>query len=212
QRDNLSTQIALKQVASHGGPGKRLGAGFCGALYRRIAGLNLDAARVLVRELMAFAKAHGAQAVIVENLKGWKPKGKGTAQKKRFHRFQHRALIKGLTHQCEEVGMKLVSVFARGTSYFAYDGSGPVKRDKANATLATFSTGRRYNADLNAAYNIAARGLIVLLKLVVPGVAVREHPERTGKSSGRSSRIPTVLADVWACHVQALARVPMTAV
>jgi putative transposase len=112
--------------------------------------------------------------------------------------------------KCEEFGLKLLEVFARGTSYFAYDGSGPVKRDKANATLATFSNGRQYNADLNAAYNIAARGLLLLLKkpeaktAVIPGV-VAEDPVRPGQNSGRSSRIPTVLADVWAFHAQTLA-------
>lgn len=186
QRDKLNTQIAAKQKAA-GSSVK----GLCNTLYNRIAGLSQDAARQLVRELMDFAQEHGAQAVVVENLKGWKPKGRGQ-QKKRFHRFQHRALIQGITLKCEEFGIRFVEVFARGTSYFAYDGSGPVKRSKENAALATFGNGRQYNADLNAAYNIAARGLIRLLNLGV------ETPEQTGQSSGRSSRIPTVLADVWA--------------
>lgn len=61
----------------------------------------------------------------------------------------------------------MLEVFSRGTLYFANDGSGPVKRDKANATLATFDNGRQYNTDLNAAYNIAARGLAILLKMAV---------------------------------------------
>ena len=218
QRDKLSTQIAEKQSESHGGTGRRLGKGFCQDLHRRIAGLSLDAARKLVKQLMAFANQHQADAVIVEDLKGWKPKGKGAKQKKRFHRFQHRALIKGIAYQCEEIGMKFLSIFARGTSHFAYDGSGAVKRDKQNAACATFSNGRRYNADLNAAYNIAARGLIHLLKMKIEpkedqaGQMTENHStsERTGKSSGRSSRIPTVLADVWT-YVQHISRVNQSA-
>jgi IS605 OrfB family transposase len=198
QRDALHAQIAGKQKASHGGVGRRLGKGFCEDLYRRIAGISLAAARQMSAELMAFAQLHGAEAMVVENLKGWKPKGKGKVQRKRFHRFQHRALVKHLGFKCEEFGLKLIEVLARGTSYFAYDGSGPVKRDKTNATLATFSNGRHYNADLNAAYNIAARGLLKLLDVALPGAAGLESPERTGQNSGRSSRIPTVLADLWA--------------
>ena len=89
QRDGLQAQIAHKQAASHGGSGKRLGKGFCQALYARIAGLNLDAARQLASAVMAFAARHGATAVVVEDLKGWRPTGRG-GQRKRFHRFQHR--------------------------------------------------------------------------------------------------------------------------
>jgi putative transposase len=210
QRDGLRTQIAAKQASSHGGMGKKLGKGFGTDLYRRITGLSTAAARMLVSEVIAFALAHGAQAVVVENLKGWKPKGRGKKQRQRFHRFQHRALVEGLTLKCEELGLKLLEIFARGTSYFAYDGSGPVSRDKANAALATFSNGRRYNADLNAAYNIAARGLVMLLKIVLPGAVVKEGLERTGQNSGRSSRMPTVLADVWAFHAKTSAGAQIT--
>lgn len=201
QRDGLQAQIAHKQAASHGGSGKRLGKGFCQALYARIAGLNLDAARQLASAVMAFAARHGATAVVIEDLKGWRPTGRG-GQRKRFHRFQHRYLVKYLTYRCEERGLRLLSVYARGTSYYAYDGSGPVKRDKKNACLATFSNGRRYNADLNGAQNIAARGLAILLGLKphkeVSGVARKGSPGCTGKSSGRPTRIPLVLADIWA--------------
>ena len=71
------------------------------------------------------------------------------------------------------------------------------------AALATFGSGRQYNADLNAAYNIAARGLALLIKPAAAGtVAIQgaeiESPARTGKSSGRASRMPIVLADIWA--------------
>lgn len=42
----------------------------------------------------------------------------------------------------------------------AYDGSGYVIRDKANHSLCTFKTGKQYNCDLNASYNIGARYFI----------------------------------------------------
>lgn len=86
-------------------------------------------------------------------------------------------------------------VFARGTSRWAYDGSGKVSRSKENAQLAAFASGKQYNADLNGAYNIAARGLAMLLG-IKPSL---EQQAGTGKSTGPVARMPLVLADVWAC-------------
>lgn len=213
QRDHLSTAVAKKQRQSRRGKPvargtpvpqgiarPRLGRGFCRKLYRRIAGLSLDAARRLATGLVNFARAHGAQAVVLEDLKGWKPRGCGARQRQRFHRFQHRMLVRYVTHQAEEHGLRVMAIYARGTSAFAYDGSGLVKRDKKNASLATFANGRRYHADLNAAYNIAARGLARVLGLEPKKKEGRltPAPEVTGQSSGASSRMPIVLADVWA--------------
>lgn len=184
QRDALRERIQEKQSASG-----RAGRGFCRDLYRRIAGLSLDAARQLSSQLVAFARAHGAQAFVFEALKGWKPKGKNKAQRKRFHRFQHRALFKAVGLRAEELGMRMLEVFAGGTSRWAYDGSGKVVRDAQNAQLATFATGKQYNADLNAANNIAARGLALLYGIKNP---------RPAKAPVGGVRMPLVLADVWA--------------
>ena len=41
-----------------------------------------------------------------------------------------------------------------------YDGSGQVLRDPKNHSLCTFQTGKRYNCDLSASYNIGARYFI----------------------------------------------------
>ena len=45
-------------------------------------------------------------------------------------------------------------------SRLAYDGSGAVTRDWENHSLCTFQTGKRYNCDLSASYNIGARYFI----------------------------------------------------
>ena len=101
--------------------------------------------------------------------------------------------------------MRIIEVYPRGTSRWAFDGSGTVSRDKTNAQLATFANKKRFNADLNAAYNIAARGLALLLKIAVPGLAGNGKSAETGKSTGPTSRMPIVLADIWAFHAQKLA-------
>ena len=45
----------------------------------------------------------------------------------------------------------------RNTSALAYDGSGKVIRDMSDFSKCTFQTGKRYDCDLSASYNIAAR-------------------------------------------------------
>jgi IS605 OrfB family transposase len=155
----------------------------------------------MAREITAFALQHGASLFVIEDLKGWRPKGRGE-QKKRFHRFQHRMLIQYLGHKAQELGMRVLEIYARGTSSFAYDGSGKVSRGKDNAQLATFASGKQYNADLNGALNIAARGLAMVMgikgKLKIPdtkaGLKTESNP---GKSSGSEVRMPLVLADIW---------------
>lgn len=191
RRDALAQQVADKQAAS--GRLQR-GERHAVALHRRIQGLSLDAARRLAAELAAFAAAYDARVFVVEDLKGWRPKGPSRAQRRRFHRFQHRALIKALALKAQELGARLLEVAARGTSRWAYDGSGKVTRSKENAQLATFATGKQYNADLNGALNIAARGLALLLGVKPSRVTEAD----TGKSSGSAARMPLVLADIWA--------------
>lgn len=196
RRDALAAVIADKQSLS--GSLKKKGR-HCVALHRRIAGYSLDAARSLASEIASFAAAHGVKAFVIEDLKGWRPKGPSRAMRKRFHRFQHRALVHALAHKAQELGARLLEVFARGTSRWAYDGSGKVTRSKENAQLATFASGKKYNADLNGALNIAARGLAMLLG-IKPSTEQSSNAG-TGKSSGPVERMPLVLADIWA-HAQ----------
>lgn len=71
--------------------------------------------------------------------------------RQRFHRWLHRLLVKKATCKCEELGLKVALDAPRGTSAWAHDGSGAVRRDDKNHALCTFASGKRYNADLNAA-------------------------------------------------------------
>ena len=57
-------------------------------------------------------------------------------------------------------GMRVSTVNPAGTSKYAYDGSGEVKRDENNYSICTFKNGKIYNCDLSASYNIAARYLV----------------------------------------------------
>lgn len=211
QRDNLGAAIAVKQKLSGG---IRRGESFCSDLHQRLAGLSLDAARMLASQAAAFAQLHGASLFVIEDLKGWRPKGPSKTQRKRFHRFQHRALMQCLELKSQELGLRMLSVYARGTSRWAYDGSGKVSRSPNNAQLATFASGKQYNADLNGALNIAALGIARILGITTgksgqgdeasgrlgqatAGTQTPTTKAATGKRSGAAVRMPLVLADIW---------------
>lgn len=53
--------------------------------------------------------------------------------------------------------VRLNEELARGTSAYAFDGSGKVTRDRDNYSMCTFTSGKRYHCDLSASYNIGAR-------------------------------------------------------
>ena len=80
-----------------------------------------------------------------------------------------------------------------GTSEYAYDGSGRVKRDGRNWSWVTFATGKRYNADLNACYNIAARFFAKMLGLTGRNAQACVR----GQSSATQPRIPVTLSTLW---------------
>ena len=98
------------------------------------------------------------------------------------------------SYKAHAEGIRFSRVLARGTSQYAYDGSGKVHRI-GNGQIAVFSMGQKmYHADLNASYNIGARYWI------------REYLSNP-KSLGRNARV--VIRDksslVAVRHLQVLA-------
>ncbi len=91
-----------------------------------------------------------SEAIVFENLKGWKATGGGrrSNRRQRSHGWV-KAMIRDYTEmKWREVGGKVIDIVATYTSKLAYDGCGIVKRDAKNYGLAKFSSGNRYNADL----------------------------------------------------------------
>ncbi|KUJ86318.1 MAG: IS605 family transposase OrfB, partial [Halomonas sp. 54_146] len=146
------------------------------------------------RQLVNLTLDHHCQAIAVENLKGWRPKAgkKRTPMKARFHRWFHRQLVTRINSKAVEVGLRCVAVYARGTSRHAFDGSGLVKRDKDNYSQCTFSSGKRYHADLNAAYNIAARGHVLF-----QGGQRKPTARMRSQMPTHAPRTPVSLSSLW---------------
>ncbi len=83
-------------------------------------------------------------------------------------------------------------VVARGTSKYAFDGSGEVTRGvNGNYSVCRFRNGKVYNCDLNATYNIAAKYFL----------RSRETDQlAAGQSPIAKPRIPVTLSLLWAAN------------
>lgn len=170
----------------------RLCKGGCRKFYKKAANRNLDMSRRIASEIVTWGIDNNASVIVLENLKHFRPKAgrKKSTLRQRFHGWLHCQLVERISLRAEE-GLSIWTVHPAGTSKYAYDGSGRVSRAKDNAALAIFSSGKTYNADLNAAYNIGARYWYFKLT----------HGNKRGPVPGKSSRLgsrtPITLSSLW---------------
>ena len=172
--------------------------GFCNGLYRKSTNINLEVSRKVMRGIIELAKTHGVKVIVFENLSGWKAKAGrfGSLQRQKFHLWCHCKIVELTQQRWDELGGKVVFVNPKYTSAYAFDGSGKVRRSKTNYSLCRFPTGKHYNADLNASYNIGARywySLIVGDKHFSRVYARSAGFANVGKSSNDTLRTPVTL-------------------
>ncbi len=191
RRDKRLKSVSTRARHTMGSCGK-LHKGFCSNTYRKCRNINQQIAHIVSKGIVNIALQFNAEAIVFENLKGWKAKGgrKRSTLRQRFHGWL-KAMIRDYTEmKWQEIGGKAIDVIAAYTSKLAYDGSGFVQRDSKNYALALFASGKRYNCDLNGSQNIAARGILQL-------VHRKDNEGRSSRSSGRSPRSWACLCDLW---------------
>lgn len=123
---------------------------------RKAARINEDHAKKIGPAIVQYAISKHVDVIVMEHLDFSGRKSK----EQRLHMWRKRDIQKIVEHQAHRAGIRISHVNPWGTSRLAFDGSGWVERDKRNASLCTFSTGKQYNCDLNASYNIGARYFI----------------------------------------------------
>ena len=96
-------------------------------------------------------------------------------------------------HRAHRLGMRVSWICPWGTSALAFDGSGRLKRDPANHSLSVFRTGKQYDCDLSASYNIGARYFIRELQKSIPET---EWSVLAAKVPGVQRRTSCVYADL----------------
>jgi putative transposase len=131
--------------------------------WRKINGLQKFIIQDTVNKIVEFAIKNSADVIIFEYLGKMKlPKGLFGSKRLRA-KLQYWAKLKiqqKVEEKAHSVGIRYSRVLARGTSMYAYDGSGLVTRN-AKKDLAIFQPKdekqKIYHADLSASYNIASR-------------------------------------------------------
>ena len=127
-------------------------------LYAYAKRLGEETARKTASAIIAFAKEQQADVIVFEHLE-MKGKIRGKSRQK-LHMWKKDSVQKITEHKAHRLGMRVSRVCAWNTSALAYDGSGEVKREAGNRSLAVFANGKQYNSDLSASYNIGARYFI----------------------------------------------------
>ena len=161
EHDRLHTQLGrIKRNQKRGSRHNRM-------LWRSVAGISQDIADKTVQAILDFGSEYGVDVFVLEYLDF-----KGKKAVKLAHFWRYKRIYKVLAQKAHQYGLRIARVNARYTSRLAFDGSGWSKRGREIApetpySLMQFATGKIYNADLNASYNIGARFFIRnLLKTV----------------------------------------------
>ena len=153
--------------------------------------LNIELGRKIAGAVTKYAKENRADIIVFEYLE---TKGKISGKKKqKLHLWRKRDIQKRCEHQVHRNGIRVSRICAWNTSRLAYDGTGTVARDPKNHSLCVFQTGKRYNCDLSASYNIGARYFI--RELLKP-LSVTERSLLEAKVPAVKRRTSCVYADL----------------
>lgn len=149
EKDSLNHKLNKLKKAQQNGARKMP------KLWARVKGVNNHIAIKTAQFIVDVAHLYHANVIVFEylNLQG-KKKG---SKKQQLHLWKAKTVQRIVTDKAHRLGMRIRRICAWNTSKLAYDGSGEVLRDKSNYSLCTFQTGKRYNCDLSASYNIGAR-------------------------------------------------------
>ena len=176
---------------------RKHGAAQTGGRWSYTRRLNIELSRKIAGAVVKYAWENHVDVIIFEYLE---MNGRISGSKKqKLHLWRKRDIQKRCEHQAHRKGMRISRICAWNSSRLAYDGSGTVLRDGKNHSLCTFQTGKRFNCDLSASYNIGARYFIRELLKPLP---VTERSLLEAKVPSVKRRTSCVYADLKELHIQ----------
>ena len=125
-------------------------------INNKINSINENIVNHTVNQIIKICLSYGVDVIVFENLRH-KFKRAKRSFRARLHRWRKIAIYNKAYEMAHRNGMRVSTVNPNGTSKYAYDGSGLVERDNDNYSICKFVSGKTYNCDLSASYNIAAR-------------------------------------------------------
>ena len=190
ERDRLDHMLnRLRKISRQSGSGQSLS-----AFYTKLDGLKKNYTRKLARWIVDRAVEYNVYGIVMEHL--GKMRGRGR-KKDRIHHWckkQIQALVKGMALRS---GIRVFEINPRNTSALAFDGSGKVTRDEDNFSLCTFASGKRYDCDLSASYNIAARYFI---RAVKKSMTETDWSQCVAEVPALAKRTDCTLSTLWKLH------------
>lgn len=141
-------------------------------LWAKAKGINKDIAVKTAQFIIDTAVLYSADVIVFEHLdRSGKLSG---SKKQRLHHWKSQSVQRMVTDKAHRLAMRVSHICAWGTSKLAFDGSGYVLRGK-NAGLKSYSvcqfqSGKIYNCDLSASYNIGSRYFV---REIIKSVPVR---------------------------------------
>lgn len=148
--------------------------------------LNDELAKKIAAAIVDFAVLYSVDCIVFEYLDFRGRKAKGN-KAQRLHMWRKNGIQQYVEHKAHRNGIRISRICAWGTSKLAFDGSGEVVRDETNRALCTFPSGKRYNCDLSASYNIGARYFVRELLKPLPVTARSELLAKVPEVQRRTS-------------------------
>ena len=125
-------------------------------INNKINSINENIVNHTVNQIIKICLSYGVDVIVFENLRH-KFKRAKRSFRARLHRWRKIAIYNKAYEMAHRNGIRVSTVNPNGTSRYAYDGSGLVERNNDNYSICKFVSGKIYNCDLSASYNIAAR-------------------------------------------------------
>ena len=164
-------------------------------LWTRAKGINHDIAVKTAQFITDAAILHNADVIVFEHLE-FKGKLKGS-KKQKLHMWKSQTVQNIVTNKAHRLGIRISRVNAWNTSKLAYDGSGYVNRGfNGNYSICQFTTGKVYNCDLSASYNIGARYFIREILKSLPAKARLDVEAKVPQCAKRSTCTLSTLSNL----------------
>ena len=160
-------------------------------LWARVKGINDDIAVKTADFIVKTAVLYDVGTIVMEHLD---VRGRKRGSKKQLlHHWKAMYVQSMVTDKAHRERIRVSTVCAWNTSRLAFDGTGRVKRGREsektadNYSLCEFSSGKLYNCDLNASYNIGARYLIREITKSLPATAKQQLEAKVPSAVKRST-------------------------
>ena len=182
ENDRLEHRLGLMRGA------QKNGARRMPRLWAAARGVADDIAVKIAAFIIETAVLYNVDVIVLEALDTGGKKHGPRSKRQRLTLWKAQYVQAMVEHKAHRLGIRVSHVCARNTSRLAFDGSGAVRRGNESErtggswSVCEFTTGKVYNCDLNASYNIGARYYIREI--------LREKSERT--RSALEAKVPAV--------------------